>query len=88
MDARRELEIQRSDPLADDSDEEKEDNFQSSSFSLELAYIIENYSKQTEAEALGVLDLYLEGANSLMLAVSYAQRTKQFSSVLWDKFIS
>ena len=87
MDARRELEIQRSDPLADDSDEEKEDNFQSNSFSLELAYIVENYSDQTEAEALGVLDLYLDGANSLMLAVSYAQRTKQFSSILWDKLI-
>jgi hypothetical protein len=89
VDARRELEIQRSagsDP--DDSDEDNEESFQSNSFSLELAYIIEHYSEETEAEAMGVLDLYLEGANSLMLAVSYAQRHRQFSSVLWDNLIT
>jgi hypothetical protein len=91
VDARRELEIQRSegsDPSSDDSDDENEESYQSNSFSLELAYIIEHYSEQTEAEAMGVLDLYLEGANSLMLAVSYAQRHRQFSSVLWDKLIT
>lgn len=60
----------------------------SRSFALELAYVIENYSEQTSAEALGVLELYLEGANSLMLAVSYAQRQRQYSSLLWDELMN
>ena len=60
----------------------------SSSFSLELAYIIEHYCEETEAEAFGVLDLYLEGVKSLMLAVSYAQRQKKYSALLWDRLIN
>jgi hypothetical protein len=85
------LEIQRS-QVTDDSDDEEaktESSMETSrNFSLELAYIIEHYSEQTETEAMGILDLYLQGANSLMLAVSYAQRQRQYSSILWDKLIS
>ena len=60
----------------------------SSSFCLELAYIIEHYCEETEAEAFGVLDLYLDGVKSLMLAVSYAQRQKKYSTLLWDRLIN
>ena len=55
---------------------------------MELAYIIEHYSDETEAEAKGILDLYLEGADSVVLAVSYAQRQRQHSAALWEKLIS
>ena len=92
VDARRQLEIQRSQGTEDSDDDEAKDEPPSTepshSFSLELAYIIENYSEQTEAEAIGILDLYLKGANSLMLAVSYAQRQRKYSSILWDKLIN
>jgi vacuolar protein sorting-associated protein 41 len=57
-------------------------------FALELAYILENYGDNSEAEAMVILELNLEGALSLMLAVAYAQRTKEFSSVLWEKLIA
>lgn len=84
------LRSQESNDSDDEEDEAKEDNSPeiSHSFALELAYIIENYSEQTKAEALGILDLYLEGANSIMLAVAYAQRQRQYSSNLWDKVIN
>jgi hypothetical protein len=91
VEARRLLEAQRStnDAESDDSDDESDkSNDRSHNFSLELAYIIEHYSEQTEAEAKGILDLYLEGANSIMLAVSYAQRQRQYSSMLWDRLIA
>jgi hypothetical protein len=89
VEARRLLEIQRN----QDSDEEDEEGdlivaSNSNIFSLELAYTIEHYSEETEAEAIGILDLYLEGVKSLMLAVSYAQRQRKHSSLLWDKLIS
>ena len=52
-------------------------------FALELAYIIDHYGEETEAEALEVLDLYMKGAKSLVLAVSFAQRNEAYSSILW-----
>ena len=71
MDARRTLEMQRSKEFDEDGEAgELIVEGHSSYFSLELAYIIENYGDETEAEAFGVLDLYLEGVKSLMLAVS------------------
>jgi hypothetical protein len=91
VEARRLLEAQRStkDAESDDSDNESDkSNDRSHHFSLELAYIIEHYSELTEAEAKGILYLYLEGADSIMLAVSYAQRQRQYSSILWDRLIA
>ena len=84
VEARRILEIERS----NDSDKTDEKVSSSPSFALELAYIIEKYSDETETEAMGVLNLYLKGAKSLPLAVSYAERQKEFTSVLWDHLIS
>eukprot|EP00980_Cylindrotheca_fusiformis_P008841 scaffold1888_cov120-Cylindrotheca_fusiformis.AAC.11 len=88
VEARRLLEIERNrNADGEDSDEERIAANGSNIFSLELAYIIEHYSEETEAEAIGVLDLYLKEVNSLMLAVSYAQRQRRHSSLLWDRVI-
>mmetsp|Transcript_2020 Transcript_2020/g.4846 ORF Transcript_2020/g.4846 Transcript_2020/m.4846 type:complete len:275 (+) Transcript_2020:907-1731(+) len=89
VDARRVLEIERSKDAAN-TGRNKIDSRESSSpvFALELAYIIETYSEQTETEAIGILNLYMKGAKSLPLAVSYVQRQKEFSSMLWDRLIS
>jgi hypothetical protein len=59
----------------------------SRTFALELAYIMENYGNDSESDAQLVLELYLKGAQSLMLAVSYAQRTKSHSAKLWETLI-
>ena len=56
-------------------------------FALELAYIIERFGKGTEEDAKQILDLYLNGSKSLMLAVSYAQRNTEYSSQLWSILI-
>jgi len=76
----------RSQELDDESDDEGSKKI-SHSFALELAYIIENYSNESEAEAMGILDLYLYGADSITLAVGYAQRQSQHSARLWDELI-
>ncbi|KAL3904556.1 MAG: hypothetical protein SGILL_010019, partial [Bacillariaceae sp.] len=93
IDARRVLEIRRS--VSSEGDDEEDGNTgkdastsSSPLFALELAYVIENYSEQTEKEAIGILNLYLMGAKSLMLSVLYTQRQKEHSSLLWDKLIS
>ena len=57
------------------------------SFSIELAYVIEHYGKETEGDALTVLDLYLKGASSVTLATSYAQRNTRHTIVLWNTLI-
>ena len=88
VDARRVLEIERSKDTENDDDVENKADFSSPIFALELAFIIEKYSDETETEAMGVLKLYLNGAKSLPLAVSYAQRQKKFHSKLWDHLIS
>ena len=89
VNARRTLESYRS--RRDNVEDEEEASSvvdRSHFFALELAYIIEHYSDETEAEAKGILDLYLEGADSVVLAVSYAQRQRQHSAALWEKLIS
>ena len=60
----------------------------SRTFALELAYIMENFGSKTESDAQLILELYLRGAQSLMLAVAYAQRNKKFSTILWDTLVS
>ena len=59
----------------------------SRTFALELAYIMERYGNDTIEDATVVLELYLKGAQSLMLAVSFAERSKQHSSTLWHSLI-
>lgn len=88
IDARRALEIERSKSGGDEDETDDKNRSSSPLFALELAYIIENYGDRTENGALGILNLYLLGCRSLMLAVSFAQRQKQFSSLLWDKLTS
>jgi vacuolar protein sorting-associated protein 41 len=56
-------------------------------FALELAYIMENYGTLNESDARLILELFLIGCQSLMLAVSFAQRAKVHSSILWEKLI-
>jgi len=89
VEARRVLEIERSkDAVNTSGTKDDPRGFSSPVFALELAYIIEMYSDQTETEAVGILNLYLKGAKSLPLSVSYAQRQKQFAPILWDILIS
>ena len=53
-------------------------------FAIELAYVIEHFGQGSEEDnAKQILNLYLKGSESLMLAVSYAQRNTAFSSQLW-----
>jgi vacuolar protein sorting-associated protein 41 len=52
-------------------------------FAIELAYVIEHFGKDSEEDAKQILDLYLKGSKSLMLAVSYSQRNTTFGSQLW-----
>lgn len=59
----------------------------SRTFALELAYIMENYGNDSESDALLILELYLKGAQSLMLAVAFAQRAKSHSAKLWEILI-
>jgi hypothetical protein len=59
----------------------------SRSFALELAYILENFGNDGSDETSLLLDLYLRGCRSLMLAVSYAQRTPARSEKLWESLI-
>ena len=60
----------------------------SHTFALELAHILENYGNKTESDAMLILELFLEGTQSLMLAVSFAQRTKGHTTKLWEKLIA
>lgn len=73
---------------SDDENDESEDKRSSSTFALELAYIVEHYCDQSVEEAVAILDLLLKGAKSIMLGVSYAQRHRQYSSTLWDRLIN
>lgn len=59
----------------------------SSTFAIELAYIMENFGSKNESDARLILELYLKGAKSLMLAASFAQRTKKHHLVLWEILI-
>mmetsp|Transcript_19172 Transcript_19172/g.38627 ORF Transcript_19172/g.38627 Transcript_19172/m.38627 type:complete len:258 (+) Transcript_19172:1478-2251(+) len=57
-------------------------------FARELAYVIEHCGSDKKEDARMILQLYLEGAKSLPLAVGYAQRNKTYSAMLWDALIS
>ena len=57
-------------------------------FALELAYILDRYGEHSKENVNVVLELYLHGAKSLMLAVSFAQRSKENKAELWQKLIS
>ena len=53
-------------------------------FARELAFVIEKFGKGTLDDAKEVLQLYLRGANNLYMAVSFAERNRKHSSILWD----
>ena len=59
----------------------------SRTFALELAYIMENYGSGTAEDSALILELYLKGVRSVMLAVSFAQRSTRHSSTLWQSLI-
>jgi len=86
-----EYERERSQPPSATTDDTKKGSESNVSFShrfaLELAYVIEMYGDNTEEEAKQVVDLYSRGAESLTLAVSFAQRAQAHSSTLWDILI-
>jgi hypothetical protein len=91
MDARRVLEIERSKSSKDDEtsrdgnkNDSASDDHSSPVFALELAHLIEFYTEQTQAEAMGILNLYLRGIQSVVLAVFFVQRQKRLTSELWD----
>jgi hypothetical protein len=48
---------------------------------------MEKFGGDMEDEAMLILDLYLKGVESLMLAVSFAQRSRLYSSILWKSLI-
>jgi hypothetical protein len=53
-------------------------------FALELAFVLEHFSDNQQTDAQLILDLYLHGTQSIMLAVSYAQRNNAHSETLWE----
>jgi vacuolar protein sorting-associated protein 41 len=53
-------------------------------FALELAFVLEHFSDNQQADAKAILELYLHGTQSIMLAVSYAQRNVAHSEILWE----
>ena len=59
----------------------------SRTFALELAYIMERFGSDTIDDATLILELYLKGCQSLMLAVSFAERSTLHSSILWQSLI-
>ena len=54
---------------------------------MELAFVIEEYGDGTDDDADTVLDLYLNGTQSVMMAASYAQRTTGHGARLWNNLI-
>jgi vacuolar protein sorting-associated protein 41 len=54
---------------------------------LELAYIMEAFGNESESDALLILELYLKGAESIVLAVSFAQRNSSHSAKLWRTLV-
>ena len=56
----------------------------SSVFARELAFIIEKFGSDTINDAKEVLQLYVQGAKNLYMAVAFAERNTKYSSTLWD----
>lgn len=59
----------------------------SGTFALEFAFIMERYGAGLLDDAAMILELYLKGAESLVLAVSFAERCREYSSTLWQTLI-
>jgi vacuolar protein sorting-associated protein 41 len=59
----------------------------SHTFALELAYIMEHFGDNNISDAKLILELYLHGAKSLLLAVSYAQRNTVYTDLLWELLV-
>jgi vacuolar protein sorting-associated protein 41 len=59
----------------------------SHTFALELAYIMEHFGDNSEADSKLILEVYLHGAQSLMLAASYAQRNRLYTETLWKTLV-
>jgi vacuolar protein sorting-associated protein 41 len=59
----------------------------STTFAIELAYIMERYGGDTLDDSTQVLELYLTGAKSIALAVSFAERSTEHASMLWQTLI-
>ena len=57
-------------------------------FARELAYVIEKSGRCTENDSKEALQLYLEGACSLPLAVAFAERSTEHSALLWEMLVS
>lgn len=53
----------------------------------ELAFVIENFSDGSIADAKEILQLYLRGAKNLFMAVAFAERNTMYSSVLFDMLV-
>ena len=56
-------------------------------FARELAFVIETFGQGSIEDAKEILQLYLQGAKNLFLAVAFAQRSAKYSSVLWDMLV-
>lgn len=54
---------------------------------LELAYMMENFGDGSESDAQLILELYLKGTQSIMLAVSFTQRAHDYFGKLWETLI-
>lgn len=59
----------------------------STNFALEVAYIMEHFGENTEANAKLILDLYLLGAKSVTLATSFTTRNQYYSETLWETLV-
>jgi hypothetical protein len=55
----------------------------STTFALEVAFIMEHFGENSEDDAKLILELYLLGSKSVMLAASFAQRNLLHSELLW-----
>jgi len=60
----------------------------SSLFARELAFVIKTYGSDTEEDSRKILELYLEGAKSLPIAVEYAEQNSKHSAVLWEMLVA
>jgi vacuolar protein sorting-associated protein 41 len=59
----------------------------SHTLALELAYIMEAFGNESESDALLILELYIRGAESIVLGVSFAQRTNSHAAKLWQTLV-
>eukprot|EP00590_Aulacoseira_subarctica_P000500 CAMPEP_0172435362 /NCGR_PEP_ID=MMETSP1064-20121228/71133_1 /TAXON_ID=202472 /ORGANISM="Aulacoseira subarctica , Strain CCAP 1002/5" /LENGTH=416 /DNA_ID=CAMNT_0013183667 /DNA_START=832 /DNA_END=2083 /DNA_ORIENTATION=+ len=84
--ARRLIEGRRSEAFADA--DAKSLPTPKSFLSRELAFVIEKSGRCTDTDSKEVLQLYLDGAYSLPLAVAFAERSTEHSAFLWEALVS